>query len=257
MKRIIYIEGNISSGKSTVLRALQDKGYSVFEEPLEVWQNRYVELDGSNILGKFYGDMSRWSFQLEVAVMTTRIIKLVEALESPSDIVILERSPMVDRNVFAPNIYEIGKMTEMEWKIYLDWYNLARFFINIILEMHHVEMIFVNTTPEECYRRKCIRDRIEESTVQPDYFGQLHEKHVNWLIKGDRLEHKVHSIDGNETKEGVMLQIDQLIAKEHSFYEQSKAKKAPHDCTYTLQMTKRLKDFINESRKSAGLEVAN
>jgi hypothetical protein len=80
---------------------------------------------------------------------------------------------------------------------------------------------------------------------------------VNWLIKGDRLEHKVHSIDGNETKEGVMLQIDQLIAKEHSFYEQSKAKKAPHDCTYTLQMTKRLKDFINESRKSAGLEVAN
>lgn len=257
MKRIIYIEGNISSGKSTCLRALQDKGYSVFEEPLEVWQTRYVEDDGSNVLGKFYQNMNRWSFQLEVAVMTTRIIKLVEALESPSEIVILERSPMVDRNVFAPNLYETGEMTKMEWKIYLDWYNLARFFINMILEMHHVEMIFVNTSPEECYRRKCIRDRVEEASVRPTYFGQLHEKHMKWLVDGDGLEHKVHTINGNDTKEGVMSQIDLLIAKEHSLYEQSKAQKGPYDCAHTLQMTKRLKDFLCESKKCVELEVSN
>jgi len=266
MKRIIYVEGNISSGKSSILRTLQDKGYSVFEEPLEIWQKRYIENDGSNVLGKFYVDMKRWSFQLEVAVMTTRIVKLIEALESPSDIVILERSPMVDRNVFAPNLYETGEMTEMEWKIYLDWYNLARFFINMILEMHHVEMIFVNTSPEECYRRKCIRDRIEEATVRPSYFGQLHEKHVNWLLEGDGLEHKVHTIDGNDTKEGVITQIDILIAKEHSLYEQSKAQKGSNNCAYTLQMAKRLKDFINEEaarvakeeqRKCTELEVVN
>lgn len=34
-KRLFFIEGNISSGKSTVIESLKEKGFVVFDEPVK------------------------------------------------------------------------------------------------------------------------------------------------------------------------------------------------------------------------------
>ena len=61
----IYIEGNIASGKSTLIDYLQTKTskllMQVIPEPVEQWKAT-VDENGKNILSYFYDDLSRWSY---------------------------------------------------------------------------------------------------------------------------------------------------------------------------------------------------
>ena len=58
---IICVEGNIGSGKSTLIKGLKEKGWSTFQEPVE---SRWKEP-----LQAFYKDPSLWSFAFQIAVL--------------------------------------------------------------------------------------------------------------------------------------------------------------------------------------------
>lgn len=207
-KKTIYcIEGNISSGKTTVIKNLLTLGYSVFEEPLEVWQTRYVNEEGKNILQLFYEDAKRWGFAFEVIIMTTRYNQLINALYSPSQIVFIERSLITDPKVFAKNLYETKNMTEMEWIIYQDWHATFMEIIHLVSN-HNFEYIYIQTPPDVCFERKVGRARTEEDDVTPTYFHELHAHHENWLTDN---KYPVHIIDGSKTKEEVLDQIKQIL----------------------------------------------
>ncbi len=66
-KKLIYIEGSISAGKSTLLKYIDTK-YSekveVIYEPVELWRN----LSGHNLLGNFYEDQKKNGFTLQVSL---------------------------------------------------------------------------------------------------------------------------------------------------------------------------------------------
>lgn len=205
-KTIVFVEGNISSGKSTLLHNLEEKGLTVFQEPIDVWKEKYKGRNGKNIFGLFYEDMARWSFQFEVAVMNTRYHKILDALNSDSDITIIERSLMTDMKVFAPNLYEMGKIIDVEWIIYNDWHNTFIQLVNDKLKNVNIEYIYVRTSPETCFERKSKRDRNEEKDVIPDYFIALHEKHENWLIQSE-MENVVHTISGESNAEQVYQEV--------------------------------------------------
>jgi deoxyadenosine/deoxycytidine kinase len=209
-KRIICIEGNIGSGKTTCIQSLGNLGYSVLEEPLDVWQTKYIEDDGTSIFELFYKDMKRWSFDFEVAVMCTRYKRLLEALKSDQDVVFIERSLFTDRKVFAINLRDIGKMTKMQWLIYEDWYDTFMSAIDHLIKQHSIEFMFINTPPEICFERKTGRGRVEEQDVVPDYFTQLHDKHCEWLLDVD-LGFPIHVIDGSMSKEDIVTQITTLV----------------------------------------------
>lgn len=206
-KQVIFIEGNISSSKTTILRGCREAGFAVFEEPLDVWKERYVEKDGQNILGLFYADTPRWAFTFEVGVMHTRFFQLLEALKHSDATVIVERSLYTDGRVFAPEAYAAGNMTSMEWKLYTDWYNcFMKCTVEPILAECDIEFIFIDTPPEICFQRKTIRDRKEESAVVPSYFGNLHDRHEKWLLDPD-MPHRVQVVDGSKTQPEVLKQV--------------------------------------------------
>ena len=210
-KRVFYVEGNISSSKTTVLAGLREAGVAVYEEPLHIWKERYVEKNGDNILGLFYADMARWSFQFEVAVMTTRIQELERALKDPAEIVVVERSIFTDFHVFAPNLYAEGKMTDAEWKIYEDWYNLQlRLVLKPLVAQADVSFIFIDTDAETCHARKIGRDRKEEKLMPPDYLIQLQKRHENWLLDVD-FPHPMHRVDGHGDEQEVLQQVLKVI----------------------------------------------
>ena len=59
---VVTIEGNIGSGKSTMLefyRQLEE--VQLHPEPVDKWTN----LTGQNLLQKLYEDPQRWSFQVD------------------------------------------------------------------------------------------------------------------------------------------------------------------------------------------------
>ncbi len=64
-KKLIYIEGSISAGKSTLLKYIDTKygeKVEVIYEPVEMWRN----LSGHNLLGNFYEDQKKNGFTLQV-----------------------------------------------------------------------------------------------------------------------------------------------------------------------------------------------
>ena len=58
---IISIEGNIGSGKSTLVKKLKEKNPSWYflQEPVDVWKS-VSDIDGNNILSEFYKDKKRY-----------------------------------------------------------------------------------------------------------------------------------------------------------------------------------------------------
>ena len=96
--KLIFIEGNIGAGKSSLLKTLGEHfgdRVRIVEEPVKVWEE-------SGLLAECYdGTVSRATFQ-HVA-LATKTAALAEALrETPPDqLIIAERSPFSDAAVFA------------------------------------------------------------------------------------------------------------------------------------------------------------
>ena len=62
---LISIEGNIGTGKSSLVRMLEEKykyndAIVFIQEPVNEWLN-LKDTDGENILEKFYKTQERWS----------------------------------------------------------------------------------------------------------------------------------------------------------------------------------------------------
>lgn len=231
-KRIVFLEGNISSGKSTSIRQLKTLGYTVFEEPLDVWQQNYIHENGKDILTLFYEDMNKWSFPFEVIVMMTRYNRIREAMESKSmptqneqGIVFIERSLLTDRYVFAKNLHKTGVISDLEWKIYLDWHDTFMKAVEHMFSAHTVEYFYIRTTPDVCTERKEKRARAAENTMVPQYMIDLHDRHEDWLL--NMKEYPVHVINGNASREEVIQQFVTILGNKqliHRFVELTSSK---------------------------------
>ena len=118
-KTLVFIEGNISAGKSTLVQGLREEGFMVWEENVDKLTKEYVdEITNKSILQMFYDDMKQNGFRLQVASLTARWEIIKKALQSDAEVVFVERSHLTDFNSFAINLYEQGLISSMDWKIY-------------------------------------------------------------------------------------------------------------------------------------------
>jgi deoxyadenosine/deoxycytidine kinase len=226
MVTVYFIEGNISSAKSTNIRALKSLGYTVYEEPLDVWEKEYVDEDGKNILTLFYEDMEKWSFKMEVIVMMTRYERIKKALDdqminpAPGNVIFIERSLFTDRYCFALNLYKKRIISKLDWKIYIDWHRIFMKAVEDMFTSHTIHYIYIRTDPNVCFERKQKRARSSESNVMPDYFVELHTCHEEWLL--NMKEYPVHLINGNGSREEVLQQLTGILGNKqliHKFVE--------------------------------------
>lgn len=226
MVTVYFIEGNISSAKSTNVRALKSLGYTVYEEPLDVWQTEYVDEDGKDILTLFYENMKVWSFQMEVIVMMTRYERIKQALDdhlvnpAPGNVIFIERSLLTDRFIFALNLYKKGIVDKLSWKIYKNWHAMFLKAIEHMFASHSIQYIYIRTDPAVCFERKQRRARSSETNVMPDYFVDLHACHEEWLL--NMKEYPVHLINGNGSREEVLQQLTAILGNKqliHKFIE--------------------------------------
>ena len=126
---IIVIEGNIGTGKTTFLKELINSRYleeqypgkkiDYIFEPVNQWLN-FKDDENINILDKFYNNIEKYGFSFQWLAFMTRV---KEITSSSADIIVVERSVFTDKNVFVKTLYESGKLTNIEWKIYNEWFN--------------------------------------------------------------------------------------------------------------------------------------
>tara|TARA_R110002012_G_scaffold12083_1_gene54194 strand:- start:470 stop:1165 length:696 start_codon:yes stop_codon:yes gene_type:complete len=181
MTYIFSIEGNIGSGKSTLVKELQksvpnilDKKVVYVQEPVNEW-SKIKDKKGETILEKFYADQHKYAFSFQMMAYISRLALLRNIVrENPDAIIITERSVFTDREVFAKMLYDEGKIEDVDYQIYLKWFD------EFIEEIPITGLIYVTTTPEKSKQRVDLRARVGESIPLP-YLQRCHDYHESWI----------------------------------------------------------------------------
>lgn len=193
-RRIVSIEGNIGSGKTTLFerlkKSLAGKNVIFVEEPVGLWET-IRDSNSTTILQKFYSDPEKYSFSFQTMAFFSRLFLLRNALAtSTSDTVIVtERSLVSDRAVFAKMLYDSGKIEDINYRIYL--YNSDAFLETLPLS----GILYLKTDPKVCERRIANRNRPGEASIGLSYLEQCASYHDS-MISG--ISCPVLSIDGNQ-----------------------------------------------------------
>jgi len=202
---IISIEGNIGSGKTTILNRLktefmnqQTKKKILFlREPVDIWET-VKDNQNETILSKFYKNPAKHAFAFQVMAFSTRLTILREAIQNNPDveIILCERSLDADKEIFAKMLHDDGVIEDIDYQIY-------NMFYNEITKQPEVKqlsgVIYINADPEVSFERTKIRSRDGESTITLGYLMECHAYHEKWIGNKKRvdLNYPVLNINAN------------------------------------------------------------
>lgn len=175
MTVILSIEGNIGSGKSTIIDFLKnnynDDNIIFLPEPVDEWEN-IKDKENNTILQKFYNDQKKYSFAFQMMAYISRLNLLRETIkQNPNKTIISERSLFTDKYVFAKMLHDSDNMEDVEYQIYNNWFNsfldLAPF----------SKMIYLKTDPKISFNRISVRNRQGEDKIPYEYIENCHKYH--------------------------------------------------------------------------------
>lgn len=127
----------------------------------------------------------------------------------------MERSIFSARYIFVENLFQNDLLSDIEYKILDDTFLFLIKKQNIKLDL----IIYLRSTPLQCYKRMLMRQRPEETqTLQLENFKKFHQLHEDFLIGENSLIRKVLDvpvlvIDTMDSKEKMFRTID-----EHSLF---------------------------------------
>jgi deoxyadenosine/deoxycytidine kinase len=156
---IITVDGNIGSGKSSILNYLHKyHKISIDLEPVESW-NSY--------LSKQYDDKQD-IFKFQVRIWLDRC--WVQE-KSNKTVILMERSPLFIKETFIETALMLEHINQTEYNMLMDlhkktdslWYSNT--------------YIYLRSSPENCMKRIKKRNRACEKSITMEYVQLLHDKH--------------------------------------------------------------------------------
>lgn len=162
----VTVAGNIGAGKSSLTKLLGER----FR-----WKPYYESVDDNPYLSDFYADMHRWSFHLQIYFLANRFKCHKQIVES-SESVIQDRSIYEDAEIFARNLYDIGKMEKRDYDNYVSLFHVM---------MEYLKppdlMIYLKASVDTLMRQIARRGRAFEQGIQREYLEQLNRLYTDWI----------------------------------------------------------------------------
>ena len=193
----VAIAGNIGAGKTTLTKLLA-KHYK--------WKPHFESVDENPYLDDFYGEMERWSFNLQVYFLNSRFRQILELRESGQKI-IQDRTIYEDAYIFAPNLHAMGLMSSRDFDNYKEIFNLMDSFIE-----GPDLLIYLRASVPKLVEQIQKRGRDYENSIRLDYLTRLNERYEAWIDeykKGDLLVIEVDEINFSENQD----ELDDIISK--------------------------------------------
>jgi deoxyguanosine kinase len=182
---LVSIEGNIGSGKSTLMRELcvRNPDWHFVDEPVDSWMALKNER-GESLLEVFYRDKRRWAYTFQNTALLTRILALRDAVSKwraagcpGSPVFVTERCIETDAHVFAKMLADDGDIDALEMTLYRKWFEAFKDQVPTPAAYLHVD-----TPVTVCHERIEKRGREgEDNTIPIPYLDQLDSAHFRWL----------------------------------------------------------------------------
>ncbi len=162
----IAIVGNIGAGKTT-LTELLSKHFT--------WEAQFEAVDNNPYLEDFYGDMKRWSFNLQIYFLNSRFQQLIELQQGDKNI-IQDRTIYEDAYIFAENLHDMGLMSSRDYE------NYRAIFDNITTFIKPPDLlIYLKASVPTLVNNIQRRGREYESGIRLDYLSKLNDKYKKWI----------------------------------------------------------------------------
>ncbi|MFI5154085.1 MAG: deoxynucleoside kinase [Chitinophagales bacterium] len=174
----IAVAGNIGAGKTTLTEMLS-KHYR--------WIPQFEDVDHNPYLNDFYEDMPRWSFNLQVFFLNSRLNQLLE-IHSGTETVIQDRTIYEDAHIFAPNLHEMGLMSKRDYNNYFQFFQTLKRMVqppDLLIYLHASVPTLVGQIQK--------RGREYEENIRLDYLKRLNDLYNKWI---------------ESYKEGALLVVD-------------------------------------------------
>jgi len=162
----IAVAGNIGSGKTT-LTGMLAKHYK--------WKPQFEDVEHNPYLVDFYEDMLRWSFSLQIYFLNNRIKHLID-IRKGSETVIQDRTIFEDAHIFAPNLNDMGLMTNRDYE------NYTSFFHNLKTLVQPPDLlIYLKASIPTLVDQIQKRGRDYEENIRLDYLKRLNGLYNKWI----------------------------------------------------------------------------
>lgn len=198
----IAIAGNIGAGKTTLTKLLANH-YN--------WTPQFESVDNNPYLSDFYNDMQRWSFNLQIYFLNSRLGQIID-IQKSNTVTIQDRTIYEDADIFAPNLHEMGLMTSRDFENYAEFFKTIKQMIN-----PPDLLIYLRASLPTLVDQIQKRGRDYEENIRLDYLKRLNEHYNNWIEKyqdGPLLIIDIDECNFADNKsdfEGVVAKIDERL----------------------------------------------
>lgn len=197
----IAVAGNIGAGKTTLTEALS-KHYK--------WIPQFEDVANNPYLMDFYEEMPRWSFNLQIYFLNSRLNQLLE-IERGTETIIQDRTIYEDANIFAPNLHDMGLMSKR------DFDNYYQFFQTLKLMVKPPDLlIYLQASVPTLVGQIQKRGREFEENIRLDYLKKLNEYYNKWTESYKEGPLLVINVDKNnfaENEEDLGVIINKIDAQ--------------------------------------------
>lgn len=199
----VHIEGNIGSGKTSLLKYLQKCKplLNIVPEPVDEWTNFH----GTDLLALFYTNPKKWAMTFQMYVMLT-IARANSKKCNNSSITIMERSLYSSRHVFTLQALCAGNIEPCMFDVCTEWFD----HLTKTNDYKPDLIIYLRVAPEVALQRILKRNRTGESNITLDQLEKLHELHEEWLIHDPPPNQKIWTVDTDLDVDETITRYDEL-----------------------------------------------
>jgi deoxyadenosine/deoxycytidine kinase len=162
----IAVAGNIGAGKTT-LTELLSKHYR--------WIPQFEDVEHNPYLNDFYEDMPRWSFNLQIYFLNSRLNQILE-IQRGNETIIQDRTIYEDAMIFAPNLHDMGLMSKRDFDNYFKFFETLRSMVQ-----PPDLLIYLRASVPTLVGQIQKRGREYEENIRLDYLKKLNEYYTRFI----------------------------------------------------------------------------
>jgi deoxyadenosine/deoxycytidine kinase len=182
----IAVAGNIGAGKTTLTEALS-KHYK--------WIPQFEDVANNPYLNDFYEEMPRWSFNLQIYFLNSRLNQLLE-IQRGTETIIQDRTIYEDANIFAPNLHDMGLMSKRDFDNYYQFFQTLRSMVQ-----PPDLLIYLQASVPTLVGQIQKRGREYEENIRLDYLKKLNEYYNKWIANYKEGPLLIINVDRNKFAE--------------------------------------------------------